>query len=376
MKGVDGATHGNTSAIEGRQAQTIAPKGKRPPRVRVFAERGGRPRVREGAGGRLDRSDGGNGEGAHRVNSGSLRTGPVTGFGTKARVARCGQVSALLECSAAPTSIRKPCQNRQARARTPRSMSAALLEAAVPTLVTANRHAGDKRRSSSAHSRVGSIAPVPPHFRAPLQEPETRPGPRTPRRANWCDAGRSRCALLRKRGAARGRRLHEIDSGHRTVGDPLDGGRDLNRGHGIAVLHAGDERGIPTNLAGKPGCGLPVRSEPVRELHASKCMPLHYACQARLCMCGRSAALGMSDTTPCLQSPSPSAPVDPTSSGSGESIADIRSHQSGRRLEWTETNLGRIEKGEVPYSQDLLETLAEFYDCEISDFTYSRSNRP
>jgi transcriptional regulator with XRE-family HTH domain len=31
------------------------------------------------------------------------------------------------------------------------------------------------------------------------------------------------------------------------------------------------------------------------------------------------------------------------------------------------TNLGRIEKGEVPYSQDLLEILAELYSCEVSD---------
>ncbi|MDF9791422.1 transcriptional regulator with XRE-family HTH domain [Methylorubrum extorquens] len=31
------------------------------------------------------------------------------------------------------------------------------------------------------------------------------------------------------------------------------------------------------------------------------------------------------------------------------------------------TNLGRIEKGEVPYSQDLLEALADLYGCEISD---------
>ncbi|WP_456015376.1 helix-turn-helix domain-containing protein [Methylorubrum populi] len=31
------------------------------------------------------------------------------------------------------------------------------------------------------------------------------------------------------------------------------------------------------------------------------------------------------------------------------------------------TNLGRIEKGEVPYSQDLLEVLADLYGCEVSD---------
>lgn len=31
------------------------------------------------------------------------------------------------------------------------------------------------------------------------------------------------------------------------------------------------------------------------------------------------------------------------------------------------TNLGRIEKGEVPYSQDLLELLADLYGCEVSD---------
>jgi transcriptional regulator with XRE-family HTH domain len=31
------------------------------------------------------------------------------------------------------------------------------------------------------------------------------------------------------------------------------------------------------------------------------------------------------------------------------------------------TNLGRIEKGQVPYSQDLLEQLADMYGCEIAD---------
>ena len=31
------------------------------------------------------------------------------------------------------------------------------------------------------------------------------------------------------------------------------------------------------------------------------------------------------------------------------------------------TNLGRVEKGEVPYSQDLLEMLADLYGCEIVD---------
>lgn len=31
------------------------------------------------------------------------------------------------------------------------------------------------------------------------------------------------------------------------------------------------------------------------------------------------------------------------------------------------TNLGRIEKGQVPYSQDLLEQLADIYGCEIAD---------
>ncbi len=33
----------------------------------------------------------------------------------------------------------------------------------------------------------------------------------------------------------------------------------------------------------------------------------------------------------------------------------------------TGPNLGRVEKGEVPYSQDLLEQLADLYGCEIAD---------
>ncbi len=33
----------------------------------------------------------------------------------------------------------------------------------------------------------------------------------------------------------------------------------------------------------------------------------------------------------------------------------------------TGPNLGRVEKGEVPYSQDLLEQLADMYGCEIAD---------
>ncbi|WP_084673874.1 helix-turn-helix domain-containing protein [Methylobacterium sp. WSM2598] len=41
--------------------------------------------------------------------------------------------------------------------------------------------------------------------------------------------------------------------------------------------------------------------------------------------------------------------------------------QVGAEVGMTGPNLGRIEKGEVPYSQDLLEMLAEFYNCEISD---------
>lgn len=30
-------------------------------------------------------------------------------------------------------------------------------------------------------------------------------------------------------------------------------------------------------------------------------------------------------------------------------------------------NLGRIEKGEVPYNQDVLEPLADAYECEVAD---------
>ncbi|MDN3574651.1 helix-turn-helix domain-containing protein [Methylobacterium longum] len=39
----------------------------------------------------------------------------------------------------------------------------------------------------------------------------------------------------------------------------------------------------------------------------------------------------------------------------------------GEQVGMTGPNLGRIEKGEVPYSQDLLEQLAEIYGCEVAD---------
>lgn len=39
----------------------------------------------------------------------------------------------------------------------------------------------------------------------------------------------------------------------------------------------------------------------------------------------------------------------------------------GAEVGMTGPNLGRVEKGEVPYSQDLLEQLAEMYGCEIAD---------
>ncbi|MGY2048868.1 helix-turn-helix domain-containing protein [Methylobacterium sp. JK268] len=46
----------------------------------------------------------------------------------------------------------------------------------------------------------------------------------------------------------------------------------------------------------------------------------------------------------------------------GYSLAEVSAE-----IGMTGPNLGRVEKGEVPYSQDLLEQLAEFYNCEISD---------
>jgi transcriptional regulator with XRE-family HTH domain len=39
----------------------------------------------------------------------------------------------------------------------------------------------------------------------------------------------------------------------------------------------------------------------------------------------------------------------------------------GAEVAMTGPNLGRVEKGEVPYSQDLLEQLADIYGCEIAD---------
>lgn len=39
----------------------------------------------------------------------------------------------------------------------------------------------------------------------------------------------------------------------------------------------------------------------------------------------------------------------------------------GAEVAMTGPNLGRVEKGEVPYSQDLLEALADLYGCEVAD---------
>lgn len=39
----------------------------------------------------------------------------------------------------------------------------------------------------------------------------------------------------------------------------------------------------------------------------------------------------------------------------------------GAEVGMTGPNLGRVEKGEIPYSQDLLEQLADLYGCEIAD---------
>jgi transcriptional regulator with XRE-family HTH domain len=40
---------------------------------------------------------------------------------------------------------------------------------------------------------------------------------------------------------------------------------------------------------------------------------------------------------------------------------------AAEQIEMSRENLGRIERGEVPYSQDVLEQLAEAYNCEVAD---------
>ncbi|WP_462116982.1 helix-turn-helix domain-containing protein [Methylorubrum extorquens] len=55
----------------------------------------------------------------------------------------------------------------------------------------------------------------------------------------------------------------------------------------------------------------------------------------------------------------------------GLSLASV-----GAEISMDGTNLGRIEKGEVPYSQDLLEALADLYGCEVSDLLIRDPSEP
>lgn len=41
--------------------------------------------------------------------------------------------------------------------------------------------------------------------------------------------------------------------------------------------------------------------------------------------------------------------------------------RASEQINMSRENLGRVERGEVPYSQDLLEELAEAYTCEVAD---------
>jgi transcriptional regulator with XRE-family HTH domain len=45
----------------------------------------------------------------------------------------------------------------------------------------------------------------------------------------------------------------------------------------------------------------------------------------------------------------------------------LNQEQAGERLDMDRSNLSRVERGEVPYSQGLLEAAAEAYDCEPWD---------
>jgi transcriptional regulator with XRE-family HTH domain len=45
----------------------------------------------------------------------------------------------------------------------------------------------------------------------------------------------------------------------------------------------------------------------------------------------------------------------------------LNQEQAGERLNMDRSNLSRVERGEVPYSQGLLEAAAEAYDCEPWD---------
>jgi len=46
---------------------------------------------------------------------------------------------------------------------------------------------------------------------------------------------------------------------------------------------------------------------------------------------------------------------------------DLTLQRAADRLDIDYTTLGRIERGEVPYNQDLLERVAFAYACEVSD---------
>lgn len=46
---------------------------------------------------------------------------------------------------------------------------------------------------------------------------------------------------------------------------------------------------------------------------------------------------------------------------------ELTLQRAADRLDIDYTTLGRIERGEVPYNQDLLERLAMAYGCEVTD---------
>lgn len=45
-------------------------------------------------------------------------------------------------------------------------------------------------------------------------------------------------------------------------------------------------------------------------------------------------------------------------------------------LHMSQPQLGRIERGDQPYNQDLLEALAVLYECEVPDLLWRDPNEP
>lgn len=95
--------------------------------------------------------------------------------------------------------------------------------------------------------------------------------------------------------------------------------------------------------------------------------PIHNACQARLCTPKRGVPLRLGETVAMPPIAKPKRERRPNFLRAWRKKLNMTLEAVGEEVGMTGPNLGRIEKGEVPYSQDLLEQLADIYGCEVAD---------